>query len=155
MSPVLLNLTRLQEKETSTQADVLRNSRLFVPLPPGLSSMAQGLWRCVCPVHLRCGDSGWVLLKGTWRASSAQCSFGADTGYECRPEVNIRCCPSRCCQPCLWGQDLSLVWNLTNRVGWLASEPQGSACHLLPSSGITSMHTPQWLLEILPCTSLY
>lgn len=37
-----------------------------------------------------------------------------------------------------FGQDLSLVWDLLSRLGWLASNPQRLACFCLASTGITS-----------------
>lgn len=37
-------------------------------------------------------------------------------------------------------QWLSLTWNTPSRWGWLTSNPQGSSCSLLPTSGIESTH---------------
>lgn len=55
---------------------------------------------------------------------------------------------------CFSRQGLSLAWNSSNRVGWLASEPQESACIHHPSPEITSSkHQTQrfprvWRIEL-------
>lgn len=51
-------------------------------------------------------------------------------------------------------QDLSLVWNLTHRLGWLANDPQGSAYICFPAQESQVCATTPWLPEIL-MTSLY
>lgn len=40
-----------------------------------------------------------------------------------------------CCPPSGWRQSLSQAWDLSGRVGWTESKPQGSGCLYLPSWG--------------------
>lgn len=60
-------------------------------------------------------------------------------GCTCVCEHWCGCEKMTCVIVCILKQGLSLAWSLLSRLGWLASEPQGSACPCFPSTGIASI----------------
>jgi hypothetical protein len=57
-----------------------------------------------------------------------------------RPSWGFFCCCFLFCFVLFKDGGPLLAWNLQSRAGWLASEPYGSSCLCLPSSGVRGLH---------------